>query len=113
VLVDIVARYLMLLGTTTRDIAESAGRLHAELDDVRLALEHVGAVRPVNIFDDPEDADTRGIDQLVEWFKGPQAAELRRVAGFAGENTDAGVKNEEWVAGELGVFPVGRGGSAG
>lgn len=100
---DILARYLLLLGSTTRDIAESSGRLNAELDDVRLALEHVGLVRPLNVYSDGRDEDTRGVDGLVEWFRGGQAAELRRVAGYGGGKEvgvleGAGVKNEEWVA---------------
>jgi len=28
-----------------------------------------------------DDEDTRGVDALIEWFKGPVAAEIRRVAG--------------------------------
>ncbi|KAA8894129.1 hypothetical protein FN846DRAFT_975739 [Sphaerosporella brunnea] len=93
---DIVARYLMLLGSTTKDMAEGAGRLHAELDDVRMALEHVGIVRPLNVFNDPHDEDTRGVDTLVEWFRGPQAKEMRRVAG-TDQDEGTGVKSEEWV----------------
>ncbi|KAI5789157.1 hypothetical protein EDC01DRAFT_132210 [Geopyxis carbonaria] len=107
---DIFARYLMLLGTTTRDFAESAGRPTAELEDVRTAMEHVGLVRPLNVFDDPDEDDTRGIDALVEWFRGPQASEMRRVAGFGGGEdgtavitgvpgaTMEGMKNDEWMA---------------
>jgi len=119
---DILARYLTLLGATTRNFAEVAGRTEAELDDVRLALEHVGLVQPLNIYNDPFDEDTRGVDSLLDWFRGPQAAELRRVAGFgngagssadggvetngtalagggaAGAGIDGGLKNEEWVA---------------
>ncbi|KAF8252869.1 hypothetical protein K440DRAFT_629411 [Wilcoxina mikolae CBS 423.85] len=106
---DILARYLMLLGTTTSKFAESAGRIQAELVDVRVAIEHVGLVLPLNIFDDPCDNDTRGIDNLVDWFRGPQAAEMRRVAGYPGTSlagsqsgeVRAGVNNEEWLAGEL------------
>jgi len=123
---DILARYLTLLGATTRNFAEVAGRTEAELDDVRLALEHVGLVRPLNIYNDPFDEDTRGVDSLLDWFRGPQAVELRRVAGFGGgvrprqiasasggvetngtalaggsatgTGIDGGLKNEEWVA---------------
>ncbi|RPB17707.1 hypothetical protein P167DRAFT_561345 [Morchella conica CCBAS932] len=87
---DILSRYLTLLGSTTRDFAESSGRTHAELPDVRLALEHVGLLRPLNIFTDRDDEDTRAVDAFVEWMKGAQAAEMRRVAGF-------GVPGEEAV----------------
>ncbi|KAH0608060.1 uncharacterized protein H6S33_002112 [Morchella sextelata] len=123
---DILSRYLTLLGSTTRDIAESSGRTHAELPDVRLALEHVGLLRPLNIFSDRDDEDTRAVDAFVEWMKGAQAAEMRRVAGFgvAGEENvvlaagagavtgattmpavavggatlESGARGEEWVA---------------
>ncbi|CCX34866.1 Bromodomain associated-domain-containing protein [Pyronema domesticum] len=92
---DITLRYLLLLGQTTASFAEASGRLQPEVDDIRLALEHVGAIRPVNIFNDPEDEDTRGVDILIEWFKGPQAAEMRRVAGIVGQ--EAGGAGEEWA----------------
>jgi transcription initiation factor TFIID subunit 3 len=99
----------MLLGTTTSKFAESAGRIQAELDDVRVAIEHVGLVLPLDIFDDPYDNDTRGIDNLVDWFRGPQAAEMRRIAGYPGTSlvgsqsgeVRTGANNEEWLAGEL------------
>jgi hypothetical protein len=74
-----------------------------------MALEHVGLLRPLNIFDDPDDNDTRAVDALIDWFQGPQAAEMRRVAGFpvanGGEGTGAGggalegPKNDEWLNG--------------
>ncbi|KAI5849005.1 hypothetical protein BZA05DRAFT_401964 [Tricharina praecox] len=97
---DILARHLLLLGSTTREIAESSGRLHADVDDVRLALEHVGVIRPVNVYADPDDVDTHGVDSLVEWFRGTHAAEMRRVAGYAGKGEGVGTeaKNEEWIA---------------
>ncbi|KAI5850406.1 hypothetical protein DFP73DRAFT_491666 [Morchella snyderi] len=125
---DIMSRYLTLLGSTTRHFAESSGRTHAELPDARLALEHVGLLRPLNIFSDRDDEDTRAVDAFVEWMKGAQAAEMRRVAGFgvAGEESvvltaaagagavtgattmpavavggatlESGARGEEWVA---------------
>lgn len=91
--VDILARYLHLLGSTTRSFAESAGRSTAELPDVRAALEHVGAIRPLNLYNDPEDEDTRGIENLIGWFRGGQAAEMRRVAGMEADVEVGGVGN--------------------
>ncbi|KAL7267734.1 hypothetical protein RUND412_009663 [Rhizina undulata] len=96
----------MLLGTTTRDFAERSGRANAELEDVRSALEHVGLLRPLNIYNDPNDDDTRAVDALIDWFRGPQAAEMRRVAGFGGAGSNAqpqtglenDPKNDEWMA---------------
>lgn len=90
---DILARYLHLLGSTTRSFAESAGRSTAELPDVRAALEHVGAIRPLNLYNDPEDEDTRGIENLIGWFRGGQAAEMRRVAGMEADVEVGGVGN--------------------
>lgn len=89
---DIFVRYLHLLGTTTRSFAEVAGRTAAELPDVRAALEHVGAIWPLDVYSDPEDDDTHAIEALVEWFRGNQAAEIRRVAGMKDEDR----RGEEW-----------------
>jgi len=33
-------------------------------------------------YDEDDDEDTRGVDVLIEWFKGSMAAEMRRVAGL-------------------------------
>ncbi|TGZ77388.1 hypothetical protein EX30DRAFT_295641, partial [Ascodesmis nigricans] len=98
---DILRRYLILLGTTTRDMAELNNRIEPDISDVRKALEHVGLIRPINVFSDPEDGDTRGVEAFVEWFRGGQEREMRRVAGFAVEEAMGGVpaqtKNEEWL----------------
>ena len=95
---DLLARYLTLLGTTTRNFAESGGRTQAELIDARMAMEHVGLLRPISIFNDPNDDDTEAIDALVEWFRGPQAADMRRVAGYAEKEGQVG-KSDEWLGG--------------
>lgn len=102
----------MLLGTTTRDMAERNNRVEPELSDVRQALEHVGLIRPLNIYDDPYDADTTGVETLIEWFQGHQAAEIRRVAGFA--VPEVGVPGPVGVDGALPGAPgAGAGGGAG
>ncbi|CAZ79919.1 unnamed protein product [Tuber melanosporum] len=93
---DLLARYLTLLGTTTRNFAESGGRTQAELIDARMAMEHVGLLRPINIFSNPDDDDTEAVDALVEWFRGPQAADMRRVAGHAEKEGQVG-KSDEWL----------------
>lgn len=61
-------------------------------------------VRPINIYDDPYDEDTAGLEGLIEWWRGSEAAEMRRVAGYGGAGSqgvpagpEAGVRNEEWV----------------
>lgn len=45
-----------------------------------------------------EVEDCAAVDALVEWFRGPQAAEMRRVAGM---DATAGAKGEEWAGGML------------
>ena len=118
---DMISRYLVLLGNTTRAIAERANRTDAELCDVRMALEDVGLLRPLVIFgrgaevgvgvgvgqegeEEEEERlrreveDCAAVDALVEWFRGPQAAEMRRVAGM---DATAGAKGEEWAGGML------------
>ncbi|KAF8426325.1 hypothetical protein EV426DRAFT_530521 [Tirmania nivea] len=90
---DITARYLQLLALTTKNFAEMSNRPGSEITvtDARAAMEHLGLIQPAPIFhwegnsynddDYDDDDDTRGVDALIEWFKGPVAAELRRVAG--------------------------------
>ena len=78
---------------------------------MRLALEHVGLVRPLNVFNDPFDEDTRGVDNLVEWFRGPQAAEMRRVAGFGSTpstSTAAAAAAAAVAAGGMGMMARGQ-----
>lgn len=45
-------------------------------------------------YDEENSEDTRGVDALIAWFKGPVAAEMRRVAGvttgFGVEGADSG-----------------------
>ncbi|KAF8467715.1 Bromodomain associated-domain-containing protein [Kalaharituber pfeilii] len=136
---DITLRYLTLLAQTTRDFAERSNRPEPILSDVRAAMEHLGLIRPLNVFHKPrhkrrkgnpgieiavfdgvgdvdltgggtdeggsgiggggyggngfgedeyeyeyeeDEEDTRGVDSLIEWFKGPVAAEMRRIAGM-------------------------------
>ena len=38
---------------------------------------------------------------MIEWWRGADAAEMRRVAGYGGRDgvaVEDGVRNEEWVA---------------
>jgi len=63
-------------------------------------MEHVGLLRPINIFNDPDDNDTEAVDALVEWFRGSQAADMRRVAGYAEKEGQVG-KSDEWLGGRF------------
>lgn len=71
--------------------------------------------------EEDEDEDTRGVDALIEWFKGPVAAEMRRVAGITtvssmdgtgGAGTGAGAGNSSNVAPAAAVGNTGAGAPA-
>jgi len=74
--------------------------MQAELIDARMAMEHIGLLRPIDIFNDPDDNDTEAVDALVEWFRGSQAADMRRVAGYAEKEGQVG-KSDEWLGGRI------------
>lgn len=54
------------------------------------------------MFGDPEDDDTRAVDAFVDWMKGSQAAEMRRVAGFAIPGVNGNMNSES----SNGIVPV-------
>lgn len=118
-LTDILIRYLHLLGTHSTSFTLAAGRPVSDIRDVRLAMEDLGIIAKgrllskkrvrriakerVDDMNDDEDEDedtdpdgededdesTETLERLLNWFKGPQAAECRRVAGA----TSAGFMN--------------------
>ncbi|ODQ50695.1 hypothetical protein SAICODRAFT_21362 [Saitoella complicata NRRL Y-17804] len=101
---DILVRYLLLLATSARDNAILAGREGADVLDVRTAMGECGVLvarceapsRPSPLpvpgiegmdleledEEDEEDEDLRVVEEFVEWCRGPQAAEIRKVAGM-------------------------------
>ncbi|BFZ64472.1 hypothetical protein YB2330_005618 [Saitoella coloradoensis] len=103
---DILVRYLLLLATSARDNAVLAGREGADVLDVRTAMGEYGvlvtrceAPRPPSPLplpgiegmdmqleeekeEDEDDEDLRVVEEFVEWCRGPQAAEIRKVAGM-------------------------------
>lgn len=46
------------------------------------------------MFGDPDDDDTRAVDAFVDWMRGSQAAEMRRVAGFATPGVNGNMNGE-------------------
>ncbi|KAL1997779.1 hypothetical protein VTN02DRAFT_787 [Thermoascus thermophilus] len=92
-LVDIAARYLLLLASSAADHANNS---HPDipaptLEDVRLALEDAGALRPQ--MRGTEEAwrgeeDLRGLEGFLGWFTGPVNREIRRIAGFVPSEGD-------------------------
>lgn len=91
--VDLAARYLQLLASSAADHANNS---HPDapaptLDDIRLALQDAGALRPQ--MRDTEEAwrgeeDLRGLEGFLSWFTGPVNREIRRIAGFVPSEGD-------------------------
>ena len=55
------------------------------ISDVRMALEHVGLLKPDKDFTEQLMAgqeDTRGVDAFIQWATGPQNLRIRKVAGL-------------------------------
>lgn len=120
-LTDLTARYLLLLSSETARIAVSNhDNSVPTIQDVRLALDKVGALRPQ--MKPTEEAvkkweyvdggmvpfeDLRGVRNFIKWAEGPIHKEIRRVGGLDGGESDnvadlaAGMEeNEDYVTGE-------------
>ena len=104
-LVDLAARYLDLLANKTAAYAWSNhGDSEAQLEDVCMALEAVGAFRPEHgpLQDQlSDDDDTRGLDAFVAWAQGNKNKEIMRIAGLASaenEAVDLGGAREDFLA---------------
>jgi len=94
---DLTARYLLLLGSSA---AEHATNSHPEdptptIDDVRLALQDVGAIPRASSHIPSEDDlihwydndskwrdDFYGLENFLSWFESPTNHDIRRIAGF-------------------------------
>lgn len=109
-LTDILIRYLHLLATQSMFFSLAADRPEADIRDIRLAMQDVGIIAKTRLVskkrvrriarvrddemdddkdevdtdpdgEDEDDESTETLKRLLNWFKGPQAAECRRVAG--------------------------------
>lgn len=122
-LTDLTARYLLLVAAET---AKAAMNNHDNnvptVQDVRLALDKVGALRPQ--MKPTEEAakkweyvdgdlvpfeDLRGVRNFVKWAEGPIHKEIRRVGGLDGGESDNVAdlaaemeENEDYVTGKCG-----------
>ena len=119
ILTDILIRYLHLLATTSMSYAYQSHRPESSIRDVRLAMEEIGVIGKGRLVSrkrikrfvqededadwkpDPEDTDPDGEDdddestetlvRLLNWFRGAQAVECRRVAGAGAGGLTNGV----------------------
>ena len=114
-LADITARYLLLLASRTATNAYSNhNTLEPEITDVRMALQDCGLLTPSltaaeeawkealskPLEEYPErnglrakermrrdEEDTRDVREFVDWVRGAQNAEIRRIAGLEAQRT--------------------------
>ena len=98
-LVDLAARYLLLVATKTAAMAWSNhGDPEPEVTDVRMALEAVGLLRPAHsALEDQfsDDDDMRGVEGFVGWMRSDANREIMRIAGMVGtESQAAGLEGE-------------------
>ena len=119
-LTDILIRYLHLLATQSMFFSLAAGRPEADIRDIRLAMQDVGIIAEGQLVskkrvrriarerhdemdddkdevdtdpdgEDEDDQSTETLERLLNWFKGLQAAECRRVAGASSAGLMNGV----------------------
>lgn len=107
-LVDLTARYLVLLANTTASHALiNHNDLTPTITDVRMALQDVGALRPQRSAMEEQcrgEEDLRGVDSFLKWMIGDVNKEIRRIAGLAateGDMVDVDVlgENEDFLTG--------------
>jgi transcription initiation factor TFIID subunit 3 len=120
VMTDLAIRYLLLLASST---AQNAFNNHDDyiptVQDVRMALLEVGALRPqMSVLEerakgsvkvDGQDVpfeDMRGVERFLSWATGPSSREIRRIAGLApnpGDVVAVGVldEHEDYVIGKV------------
>ena len=91
---DLAARYLSNLCQATAMYAahnNSEDSVTPTIVDVRLALEQAGALLPERVEAEQEylDAeDLRGVEEFIEWFKGHDNAEIKRIALDGNDEAD-------------------------
>ena len=120
VMTDLATRYLLLLASST---AQHSFNNHNDyvptIQDVRMALLEVGALRPqMSVLEERAKGsvhvngqtvpleDMRGVEGFLNWVKGPSNREIRRIAGLAsgpGNMVEVGVLDEhqDYVTSEI------------
>ena len=108
-LVDLTARYLVLIASKTADYAWSNhGDSTPTTTDARMALQYVGALRPeLGPMEEQQqfDDDMRGMEGFLSWFAGEGNKEIMRIAGLVetdGQlaNIEPGKSREDYLAGK-------------
>lgn len=109
-LTDLASRYLLLLASSTARHAINSHPIcpTPTLDDILMALQDVGALRPQmsRLEEDYRgEEDMRALEAFQAWFSGPVNTEIRRVCGFiAGEGEvvdEDSLEKEDYLSGML------------
>lgn len=91
-LVDITARYIMLLARNTAYYTIAAGDHFPvpQVQDVRLAMQDCGVFRPQMtaadeswLSEEEGGEDMRGLNAFLDWVRGDANGEIMRIAGMA------------------------------
>ncbi|KAI9722736.1 MAG: hypothetical protein M1812_001667 [Candelaria pacifica] len=104
--VDICARYMLLLADkTAAHTLNNHNDTCPDIMDLRMAMQDCGALDPQKSAMEEEwegREDMRGVEAFIEWAKGPENKEIRRIAGLAKEagaaiEVDALVPKEDYL----------------
>jgi len=101
-LTSITANYMLLLSQTTARYTFESGRTVPELEDMRRALEEVGALPSSGVEGRGEDwlagegweNEEENVDEFIMWVKGTVNGEIRRIAGLEAERIEGEVELE-------------------
>ncbi|KAI9838615.1 MAG: hypothetical protein M1819_004929 [Sarea resinae] len=88
--VDLAARYLLLLASTTAAHANNNHNdIYPDITDVRMALQDCGLFRPqLTAVDEDwgDEEDLRGVEAFLDWARGEPNRAIRRIAGLVGDD---------------------------
>lgn len=87
---DILIRHLDLLSKKATRNAALSGRNQVVIQDVALAMEQIGLIRPRVILD-PWDTDPQadvGMRDFIDWAEGPIPEEARRISRIPNQNAN-------------------------
>jgi len=99
---DLAAKYMLLLAqkTLTHSMLND-GELEISIQDVRMAMQDMGALAPERLLEDQEfdgEEDTRGVDAFIAWAMGKENGEIRRIALEEGEGVKEDYLTGLWCA---------------
>ena len=92
---------LLLAQKTLTHSMLNDGELEISIQDVRMAMQDMGALAPERLLEDQEfdgEEDTRGVDAFIAWAMGKENGEIRRIALEEGEGVKEDYLTGLWCA---------------